>query len=100
MDGGCRTQWFPFLHHTLDEIIAGAGFGSNEVIHVITVAHAAGRRDDLTLQMIVLDRYVIDVLRSMPKVIAMRGQPVMRRVQPKCSQGLRLEANLEDQCET
>src|SRR5258708_2636718 len=100
MDGGCRIQWFPFLHHTLDEVIAGTGFGSNEIVHVITVANAASRRDDLTLQMIVLDRDVVDVLRAMPKVIAMRGQSVMRRVQPKCGQGLPLEAKLEDQCET
>src|SRR5258708_39560084 len=100
MDGGCRFQWLAFLHHTLDEVAAGTGFGTYGIVHVIAVAHAASRRDDLTLQMIVLDRDVIDVLRSMPKVIALRGQLVMRRVQPECSQGLRLEAQLEDQCQT
>src|SRR5579859_2647937 len=100
MDGGRRMRWFPSLHHARDEIVAGTGFGSDEIIHVITVAHAASRRDDLALQMIVLDRDVVDVLRSPPKVVAVRGQLVIRRVQPKSSQGLRLEAKLEDQCQT
>jgi hypothetical protein len=55
-----------------------------EIIHVIAIAYATCRGDQLALKLIVMKRDILDVFGAVLKMVTGRDKAVGGRVPPKC----------------